>query len=81
MDLENIEENLSILIIKTPSEMVEVPGVLYYLTGLLSRADITLIDFVTTYREIIFVVHDKDASKTFEILDESIKTSRKTKKD
>ncbi len=80
-DLENIEENLSILIIKTPPEMVEVPGVLYYLTGLISRANITLIDFVTTYREIIFVVHDKDASKTFEILDESITTSRKTKKD
>lgn len=76
-DLENIEENLSILIVKTPPEMVEVPGVLHYLTGLLSRAGITLIDFVTTYREIIFVVYDKDASKTFEILDDVIKTSRK----
>ena len=78
-DLENVEENLSILVVKTPPEMVEVPGVLYYLTGLISRAGITLIDFVTTYREIIFVVHDKDASKTFEILDSSIKNSRKNK--
>ncbi|NVM52151.1 MAG: ACT domain-containing protein [Candidatus Helarchaeota archaeon] len=80
-ELENIEENLSILIVKTPPEMVEVPGVLYYLTGLISRAGITLIDFVTTYREIIFVVHDKDASKTFEILDDIIKTSRRIKND
>jgi len=80
-DLENVEENLSILVVKTPPEMVEVPGVLYYLTGLISRAGITLIDFVTTYREIIFVVHNKDASKTFEIIDNSIKNSRKTIKD
>jgi aspartokinase len=76
-ELENIAEPLSILIIKTPPEMVEVPGVIYYLTGLISRAGITLIDIVTTYREIIFVVHDKDAPKTFEILDEIIKMSRK----
>ncbi|NVM28121.1 MAG: ACT domain-containing protein [Candidatus Helarchaeota archaeon] len=78
-EIENVEENLSILIVKTPPEMVEVPGVLYYLIGFLSRAGITLIDFVTTYREIIFVVHDTDASKTFEILDDTIKSSRKMK--
>ncbi|HUY00311.1 MAG TPA: hypothetical protein VMV49_12190 [Candidatus Deferrimicrobium sp.] len=77
-ELENIVEPLSILIIKTPPEMVEVPGVIYYLTGLISRTGITLIDIVTTYREIIFVVYDKDAPKVFEILDEIIKKSRKT---
>jgi aspartokinase len=76
-ELENVRENLSILIIKTPPEMVEVPGVIHYLTGLISQAGITLIDIVTTYREIIFVVHDQDASKTFGILDETIKSSRK----
>ena len=76
-ELENIVEDLSILIAKTPPEMVEVPGVLYYLIGLLSRAGINLIDFVTTYREIIFVVHDMDASNAFEIIDQSIKKSRK----
>jgi hypothetical protein len=77
-ELENVQENLSTLIIKTPPEMVEVPGVLYHLTGLISRAGITLIDMITTFREIIFVVYDKDASRTFEILDEIIKTSRKS---
>lgn len=76
-EVENIEENLSILIIKTPPEMLDVPGVLYYLTGLISRAGITLIDMITTYREIIFVVRDRDAPKTFEILDGLIKNSRK----
>ncbi len=76
-ELENIQENLSILIVKTPPEMVEVPGVIYHLTGLISRAGITLIDIVTTFREIIFVVHDKDAPKAFEILDNIIKISRK----
>ncbi len=80
-ELENVQEDLSILIIKTPPEMVEVPGVLYHLTGLISRAGITLIDMITTFREIIFVVYDKDASKTFEILDEIIKTSRKSVSD
>jgi len=79
-ELENVEENLSILIIKTPPEMVEVPGVIHYLTGLISQAGITLIDIVTTYREIIFVVHDQDASRTFGILDETIESSRKAEK-
>jgi len=75
-EIENIEENLSILVIKTPPEMVEVPGVIHHLTGLISQAGITLIDIVTTYREIIFVVHDQDAPRTFEILDETIERSR-----
>jgi aspartokinase len=57
--------------------MVEVPGVIHHLTGLISQAGITLIDIVTTYREIIFVVHDQDAHSTFEILDETIERSRK----
>lgn len=78
-EVEKIQESLSILIIKTPPEMVGVPGVIYYLTGFISRAGITLIDIVTTYREIIFVVYDKDASKTFAILDELIKDSRNYK--
>ncbi len=76
-EIEYIVENISILIIKTPPEMIEVPGVIYHLTGLISNAGITLIDIVTTFREIILVVRDKDASKTYEILDKIIKSSRK----
>ncbi|MHA1298664.1 MAG: hypothetical protein ACTSO9_04375, partial [Candidatus Helarchaeota archaeon] len=71
------EDDLSILIVNTPPRMVDIPGVMYYLTGLVARGGITLIDIVSTFTEIIFAVRSEDGTKIFDILQKAIKDSRK----
>ncbi|MFX0134918.1 MAG: hypothetical protein ACFFDN_14855, partial [Candidatus Hodarchaeota archaeon] len=71
------EDDLSILIVNTPPRMVDVPGVMYYLTGLIARGGITLIDIISTFTEIIFAVRSADGIKIFDILETAIKDARK----
>ena len=71
------EDDLSILIVNTPPRMVDIPGVMYYLTGLIARGGITLIDIISTFTEIIFAVRAVDGIKIFEILESAIKDARK----
>ncbi|NVM04986.1 MAG: hypothetical protein HWN67_21875, partial [Candidatus Helarchaeota archaeon] len=71
------EDDLSILIVNTPPRMVNVPGVMYYLTGLIARGGITLIDIISTFTEIIFAVRSADGIKIFDILETAIKDARK----
>ena len=72
------EDDLSILIVNTPPRMVDIPGVMYYLTGLVARGGITLIDIISTFTEIIFAVRSIDGIKIFDILDRAIKEARKS---
>ncbi len=71
------EDDLSILIVNTPPRMVNVPGIMYYLTGLIARGGITLIDIISTFTEIIFAVRSKDGTDIFKILEIAIKDARK----
>lgn len=71
------EDNLSILIVKTPPKMVDIPGVMYYLTGLIARGGITLIDIISTFTEIIFAIRSEDGIKIYDILENAIKKARK----
>lgn len=71
------EDNLSILIVNTPPRMVDVPGIMYYLTGLVANGGITLIDIVSTFTEIIFAVRSADGIKIYEIMENTIKKARK----
>ncbi|MHA1379564.1 MAG: hypothetical protein ACTSRG_14415 [Candidatus Helarchaeota archaeon] len=70
------EDDLSILIVNTPPRMVDVPGIMYYLTGLVAHGGITLIDIVSTFTEIIFAVRSTDGIKIYAILDKAIKKAR-----
>jgi hypothetical protein len=73
----HIEENLAMITLKTPPEMVEVAGFVYYLLGLLSNEGINLIDVISTYTELNFVVREEDGADTYNVLFSSIKNARK----
>jgi aspartokinase len=74
----HIEENLAMITLKTPPEMVEVVGFVYYLLGLLSNEGINLIDLISTFTELNFVVKEEDGAETYNVLYSSIKDARKT---
>lgn len=77
IDPIHIEENLAMITLKTPPEMVEVVGFVYYLLGLLSNEGINLIDLISTFTELNFVVKEEDGAETYNVLFSSIKDARK----
>jgi hypothetical protein len=74
----HIEENLAMITLKTPPEMVEVVGFVYYLLGLLSTEGINLIDVISTFTELNFVVREEDGAETYNVLFSSIKNARRS---
>ena len=76
----HIEENLAMITLKTPPEMVEVVGFVYYLLGLLSNEGVNLIDVISTFTELNFVVKEEDGAETYNVLFNSIKEARKAVK-
>ncbi|MCK5561314.1 MAG: hypothetical protein KAJ51_11995 [Thermoplasmata archaeon] len=73
----HIEKNLAMVTLKTPPEMIDVGGFIYYLLGLISSEGINLIDVISTYTELNFVVREEDGAKTYNVLFSNIKNARK----
>lgn len=73
----HIEHNLAMITLKTPPEMVEVVGFIYYLLGPISSEGINLIDLISTYTELNFVVREEDGARTYNLLFNIIKKARK----
>ncbi|RLG17734.1 hypothetical protein DRN75_03345 [Nanoarchaeota archaeon] len=73
------EENLAMITLKTPPEIVESPGVFYYLLGLIASEGISLVDIISTYTELVLIVKEEDGAKTYNILFDAIKKARKMK--
>lgn len=69
--------NLSLLSLRevgeTTSYSKDVPGFLSALTSTLSDNSINVIDIASTYRQIIFVLDEKDLTRAYESLDKLIK--------
>lgn len=73
----HIENNLAMITLKTPPEMIEVVGFVYYLLGLISSEGINLIDVISTYTELNFVVREEDGASTYNVLFNNIKKAKK----
>ena len=60
--------------VRLPPKAVDTPGVLYILTRALVWADVNVIDVVSTFTELTYVVRDADATRTFEALKDVMQT-------
>jgi len=61
-------EDCTMIVIHSPKELEATPGVLAFLTTLLSEQNINMIEFISCWTETIIVVEKKDSLKTYEIL-------------
>jgi len=75
-----MNENQSALILVSSPEIIEVPGIIAYVTNLFAMASINITQLMSCYTDTIFVVDRKDALKAFEILEKKILTMRTLKK-
>jgi len=61
-------ENCSTFIIKSPEEIESTPGVVAFLTSILSEQNVNVIEFISCWTETIIVVDRKDSLRAYEIL-------------
>jgi len=61
-------ENCTTIIIKSPKEIETTPGVVAFLTSLLSEHNVNVIEFISCWTETIIVVDRKDSLRAYEIL-------------
>ena len=67
-NLSLIHEDCTALVINSPEQMETTPGVVWYLTSLLSSQNVYSLAFTSCYTETTIVIERKDAIKSYEIL-------------
>jgi hypothetical protein len=70
--LKNTLKNLSSLTIRIPDSSVETPGLFYLATRAFASENINIIDIVSTINEMTYIVREKDTSRAFNVLNETI---------
>ncbi len=73
------KENLALLSLRETEETSpyskDIPGFLAILTNTLSDNNINIIDIASTYKQIIFILNEKDLMKSYSALDRLIKNN------
>jgi len=62
------EENLNLIIIESPEEVEEVPGVISYMLGALASEGINVVEFISCYTDTILVLNQADTERAYRVL-------------
>jgi hypothetical protein len=61
-------DNCTMIVVNSPEELENTPGVVAFLTALLAEQNINIIEFISCWTETIIVVEKRDSLKTYEAL-------------
>ena len=61
-------ENCTMIVIHSPEELENTPGVVAFLATLLAEQNINIVEFISCWTETIIVVEKKDSLKAYEVL-------------
>ena len=67
-----VKEDQSALIVVSPLKIIEVPGIVAYLTDLFARNSINITQFMSCHTDTIFVVSREDSLKAYKTLEDRI---------
>lgn len=73
----NSNKDLASVIVKSPKEIADTPGVIAHLANLLAVEKINVVEMMSSYTETWFIVHERDALKTVETIRQEIKRARR----
>ncbi len=62
------EENLNLIIIESPEDVEETPGVISYVLGALASEGINVVEFISCYTDTILVIRQADTQRAYQIL-------------
>lgn len=71
-NLRDVHEDCAALIVNSPEQMETTPGVVSYLTSLLSAQDVHSLAFVSCFTETTFVVERSNALTSYKIMSEVV---------
>ena len=66
-------KNLSSITINIPEESIETIGLFYIVTRALNWENIPIVDIVSTFTEMTFIIKEEDTARSFNVLKELIK--------
>jgi len=61
-------ENCTMIVVHSPEELENTPGVVAFLATLLAEQNINMVEFISCWTETIIVVEKKDSLKAYEVL-------------
>ncbi|MFB3888783.1 MAG: ACT domain-containing protein [Candidatus Bathyarchaeia archaeon] len=61
-------DNCTMIVVNSPEELENTPGVVAFLTTLLAEQNINIIEFISCWTETVIVVEKKDSLKAYEAL-------------
>ncbi len=61
-------DNCTMIVMHSPEELEATPGVVAFLTALLAKQNVNIIEFISCWTETIIVVEKKDSLKAYEVL-------------
>jgi predicted regulator of amino acid metabolism with ACT domain len=76
-NVSNIIRDQSAIILLSPEEIITTPGVIAYVTWLLSKEGVNITQIISCHLDTIFVISQEQALKAYEILEDAINKLRK----
>jgi hypothetical protein len=61
-------ENCTMIVVHSPEELENTPGVVAFLATLLAEQNVNIVEFISCWTETIMVVEKKDSLKAYEVL-------------
>jgi len=71
-DVVRKTENCTTLVIDSPQEIEEVPGVVSYITSLLAEQGVNIFEFISCWKYTVIVLHKKDVVRAYELLSKAL---------
>jgi hypothetical protein len=72
VDIVRKTENCTTIVIDSPQEIEEVPGVVSYITSLLAEQGVNIFEFISCWKYTVIVLHRKDVVRAYEVLSEAL---------
>lgn len=66
--LWKVEENLNLVVIESPEELEETPGVIAHILGALASEGVNVVEFISCYTDTLLVLRQSDTQKAYRIL-------------
>jgi hypothetical protein len=64
------EENLNLMVVESPEDLEDVPGVIAHILSSLASEGINVVEFISCYTDTILVVKQADTARAYQILSE-----------
>ncbi len=71
-----VQEGQAVIVVRSPREVVDTPGFMAYVTGLLASNGINISQVESVYTDTVIVLEHRDALRAFTLLDQAIRMAR-----